>query len=178
MTDKEKQDLLEAIKRNAPKWYERIKERINQKKTLISNCIGIASHSDNEDYQNEINRMYNTDKSLLNETETILLNYVCLIRHKEHINTDIHKDDAEIQKWLLVLERYIESEDAVISILKKTVRKIIHRYKIKSMGRPTGKGKRIFSYKGKDYHTIQECANDYGISKQGMYMRLRKLNII
>ena len=31
---------------------------------------------------------------------------------------------------------------------------------------------------GKEYHTIQECADDYGISKQGMHKKLRKLNII
>ena len=33
-------------------------------------------------------------------------------------------------------------------------------------------------YNGKEYHTIQECADEYGVSKQGMHKKLKKLKII
>lgn len=48
----------------------------------------------------------------------------------------------------------------------------------KVVGRPKGTGKQVFSYNGKEYHTIQECADEYGISKQGMHKKLKKLHII
>ena len=178
MTEVEQQALYDAIKRNAPEWYRKTTERLNQKQAIVSSCLKLASRGDDSDYQKEINRTYNTSGCLLNNTETILLNYLCLIKHKEHLNSKIRKDDEEIQKWITVLEKFIESDEPIISLLDKTVRKTIDKYKIKTIGRPKGRGKQIFVYNDKEYHTIQQCANDYGISKQGMHKKLKKLQII
>ena len=71
MTESEKQSLYEAIRINAPEWYERTVKRLGQKKAVVSSCLYIAGHND-EDYQDEINRTYNSAKGLFNETETIL----------------------------------------------------------------------------------------------------------
>ena len=178
MTDVEKQSLYEAIKRNAPAWYEKTMQDIEQKKNTISTCIKIAK-SYNDDYQDKINKEYNASGCHLNDTETILLNYICLIRHKELANSGVQKNDPEIKKWLTVLVRYIDSAESVIGILYKHVRKTIRQYQIKNRpGRPKGKGKRVFSYNDKEYHTLQECANDYGITKQAIHKKLKKLKII
>ena len=56
---------------------------------------------------------------------------------------------------------------------------ILNQYRIKNkVGRPKGKGKRTFVYEGQEYNTIQECADQHSISKQGMYKKLKKLQII
>ena len=179
MTENERQSLCEAIKRNAPDWYKRLKKRFEQKRRLILTCIDIASRNDNDYSQNEVNRLYNTCCSLMNQTETYLLNYICLIKHKEHIDDGIMKDDADIQRWIGYLQDFRNNEDSVISILDKQAQHIINQYRIKkAVGRPKGSGKRIFFYNNKEYHTIQECADDYGISKQGMHKKLKKLKII
>ena len=179
MTDYERQVIVEAIKRNAPKWYEQLQLKQQKKHDMILACIDIASRNDNTDYQDEVNRIYNTCCSLMNQTETYLLNYICLIKHKEQLNDGILKDDADIQRWIGYLQDFRNNEDSVIGILDRQARHIINQYRIKNaVGRPKGSGKRIFSYYDKEYHTIQECADDYGISKQGMHKRLKKLNII
>lgn len=177
MTESEKQSLYEAIRINAPEWYERTVQKLGQKKAVVSSCLYIAGHNE-DDYRDEINRTYNSAKGLFNETETILLNYLCLVRHKEQRNGKVMKDDEEIRKWIGVLERFIDTDEQVMVLLEKQVRKTIDKYTVKAIGRPKGKGKRTFSYNGKEYRTIQECADDYGISKQGMHKKLRKLNII
>ena len=179
MTDYERRVIVEAIKRNAPKWYEQLIKKQHLKRDMISACIDIASRNDNTDYQDEVNRIYNTCCSLMNQTETYLLNYICLIKHKEQINDGILKDDADIQRWIGYLQDFCNNEDSVIGILDRQARQIINQYKVKNaVGRPKGSGKQLFTYNGKEYHTIQECADDYGISKQGMHKRLKKLNII
>jgi len=72
-----------------------------------------------------------------------------------------------------------ESRDSIIGVLDREARKIGNRYKVnRPVGRPKGKGKKVFQYNGKEYHTIQECADEYGISKQGMHKKLRKLQLI
>ena len=179
MTDYERRVIVEAIKRNAPKWYEQLILKQQKKRDMISACIDIASRNDNIDYQDEVNRIYNTCCSLMNQTETYLLNYICLIKHKEHIDDGIMKDDADIQRWIGYLQDFRNNEDSVISILDKQAQHIINQYRIKkAVGRPKGSGKRIFFYNNKEYHTIQECADDYDISKQAMHKRLKKLSII
>lgn len=179
MTDYERRVIVEAIKRNAPKWYEQLIQKQHLKRDMISACIDIASRSDNNNYQNEVNRIYNTCCSLMNQTETFMLNYICLIKHREQHNNGIKKDDADIQRWIGHLQDCRNTEDSVISFLDKQTRHIINQYRIKkAVGRPRGTGKRIFKYNDKEYQTIQECADDYGISKQGMYKRLKKLCII
>lgn len=177
MSEEEQKRLLEAIKINAPAWYERLKKNSALKKNLISDCINISCNDD-DDYQARINQLLQSCQTKLNDNELILLNYVCLIRHKEHANKDLDKDDEELKKWLSILTRY--SEAPVVSILEKHVRQIIKRYKIKnSIGRPKGSGKRSFVYNGKEYHTLQECADDYGgITRQGIHKKLKKLHII
>ncbi len=177
MTDDEKQVIVEAIKKNAPDWYERIKQNQSQKRDMILSCLHIASRNYSADYQDEINQIYNACRSRLSEVETILLNYLCLIKYKEHLNNGNQKQDAEIQKWLGILQRYVDDE-SVIGVLAKLSQKVIKQYKVKKVGRPKGKGKQVFTYNGKEYHTIQECADEYGISKQGMHKRLRKLHVI
>ena len=115
----------------------------------------------------------------MNQTETYLLNYICLIKHKEQLNDGILKDDADIQRWIGYLQDFRNTDDSIIGILDRQARHIINQYRIKNaVGRPKGSGKRIFSYNDKKYHTIQECADDYGISKQGMYKKLKKQHII
>lgn len=179
MTDYEGQVIVEAIKRNAPKWYNQLIQKQHLKRDMISACIDIASRNDNIDYQEEVNRIYNTCCSLMSQTETYLLNYICLIKHKEQINDGILKDDADIQRWIGYLQDFLNNEDFVIGILDKQAQQIINQYKVKNaVGRPKGFGKQLFTYNGKEYRTIQECADDYGISKQGMHKRLKKLNII
>ena len=181
MTEEEKHLLYEAIKRNVPDYYDRLQQKLQQKRDLIQNCIVIASHYD-DDYQDEINTLYKSSHVFLNVTEIILLNYICLIKHKERFNNGILKEDEEIQKWIRILQSRLdmtESEDCVIDILKRMTQKTIKQYRIKkSIGRPKGQGKMIFSYNGKEYHTIQQCADDYSISKQGMRKRLKRLRII
>ncbi len=185
MTEVEKKTLFEALKRIAPDWLERATRQLNQKKAMISTCLDIAYHSDSPDYQDEINDEYNRFRCPMNQTEVILLNYICLIRHKEHIINGINKDDDEIEKWLRILQTYVERvkdrslKESVISCLDRQARQILNQYKVTNrIGRPKGKGKQIYSYNGKEYHTIQECADDYGITKQGMYKRLKKLSVI
>ncbi len=185
MTENEKKQLYDAIKRNAPDWFERIQQMLRLKRAAITKCIVIASRSDDSDYQDKINRIYNSVHCSMNDTETILLNYICLIRHKEQVNNGIQKDDPDIQKWLRILLIYRERVrnqtlvESVINCLDKQTRQIISEYGIRSgVGRPKGKGKQIFSYNGKEYRTIQECADDYNITKQGMHKRLKKLHII
>lgn len=178
MTEYEKEVIIQAIKRNAPDWYKRLKKRFEQKRKLILSCIEIASRSDNSYSQNEVNRIYNTCCSLMNKTEIYMLDYICLIKHKEQVN-DGQNDDTNILRWVGYLQEFKNSTDSVISILDKQTRQIINQYRIKkALGRPKGSGKRIFSYNGKEYYTIQECADEYGISKQGMHKRLKKLHII
>lgn len=184
MTENERQSLCEAIKRNAPDWYKKLEKRLEQKRRLISICIDIASRSDSTYNQNEVNRLYNTCCSLMNKTETYILNYICLIKHKEQVN-DGQSEDTDILRWVGYLQEFInstsneESTDSVIGILDRIARQIINQYRIKkAVGRPKGTGKQIFSYNGKEYHTIQECADEYGISKQGMHKKLKKFHII
>ena len=179
MTDYERQVLVDAIKRNAPKWYDQLIQKQHLKRDMISACIDFASRSDNTCSQTEVNRIYNTCCSLMNQTETNLLNYICLIKYREHLNDGIKKDDADIQRWIGYLQDFLNTEDSVIGILDKQARHIINQYRIKNaVGRPKGSGKQLFTYNGKEYRTIQECADNYGISKQGMHKRLKKLNII
>ena len=180
MTEAERSILIDALKRDVPYYYERIKQRTQLKKEMISKCICLASSCDNNDYQTEIKRLCSSSRARLSETELILLNYICLIRHKEYININTQlKNDEEIQKWVEVLKRFIVEDESVFSLLKKHSLQIIEKYRFKkSVGRPIGTGKQVFIYNEKEYRTIQECADDYGISKQGMYKRLRKLNII
>lgn len=179
MTEYERESLSEAIKRNAPDWYKRLKKRLEQKRNLIITCMDIASRSDNAYDQNEVNRIYNACCSMMNETETYILNYICLIKHREQLNDVIRKEDEDIQRWIGYLQEFRDSEDSVIGILDRLAQKLINKYRTKKpAGRPKGTGKRIFNYNGKEYHTIQECADDYGISKQGMHKKLKKLKII
>ena len=178
MTREEEHTLLEAIKKNAPEWYDRIRHKHDQKRDLILSCIGMAG-TDNPDYQAEINRQYNSCQVRLNETETVLLNFICLIKHKEFLNNGIDKDDQDIRKWLNILIQYTDNDSSVISLLGKQANKMIDAYKVKNPpGRPKGTGKQTFQYDGKEYRTIQECADDYGITRQGMFKKLRKLHII
>ena len=86
MTQDEQLRLLQSIKRNAPHYYERLRQRLRHKRQMISKCIDIARCSDEADYQSQINGVYNTSHCQLNYTERILLNFICLIKHKEHIN--------------------------------------------------------------------------------------------
>lgn len=179
MTDYERQVILEAIERNAPQWYVRMNQKQQKKREMILTCIDIASRSENDLYQDEVNRLYNTCCSLMNQTETYMLNYICLIKHKEQVCDGIPEDDADIRRWIGYLQEFRDSEDSVIGILDRQALKLINQYKPKKpVGRPKGTGKRIFNYNGKEYHTIQECADEYGVSKQGMHKKLRKLNII
>ena len=114
----------------------------------------------------------------MNQTETYMLNYICLIKHKEQVCDGIPEDDADIRRWIGYLQEFRDSEDSVIGILDRQAQKLINKYRTKKpAGRPKGTGKRIFNYNGKEYHTIQECADDYGISKQGMHKRLKKLKM-
>ena len=185
MTEHETQVLYEALERNAPSYLDRLKRKYQKKKDMIMTCFDIATNGADHIYQDDINRLYNTCRSLMNETETYMLNYICLIRHKEQVNEGIRKDDEDIIRWVKYLQDFRdsvsngESNDSIIWVLDREARKISNRFKTnKPVGRPKGKGKKVFQYNGKDYQTIQECANDYGISKQGMHKRLKKLQII
>ena len=179
MTASEGQVILDAIKRNAPGWFERMRVEQAKKREMLSRCIDIACRSDNEGYQDEINGVYNASPFRLSEPDLILLNYICLIKHKEHINDGIVKDDEQIRKWLTVLARYIDGDSPINSLLDACSRQILNQYRIKNkVGRPKGRGKRTFVYEGQEYNTIQECADQHSISKQGMYKKLKKLQII
>ena len=58
MTDYERRVIVEAIKRNAPKWYEQLLKKQHLKREMILACIDIAIRNDNTDYQDEVNRIY------------------------------------------------------------------------------------------------------------------------
>jgi len=184
MTKDEKQLIYNALKQNAPDYFDKLMQKVQQKREMILTCIEIASNGKNEGYQGEINRLYNTCCSLMNKTETYILNYICLIKHKERV-IDGQNDDTDIRRWVDYLQEFLgsvnneNSTDSIIGILDRQARKLINQYKTKKpSGRPKGTGKQVFSYNGKEYRTIQECADDYGISKQGMHKRLKKLCII
>ena len=178
MTKDEKNLIYNALRRNTPDYFDKLMQKVNQKREMILTCIEIASNGKDDGYQDEVNRLYNTCCSLMNKTETYMLNYICLIKHKEQFN-DRQNDDTDIRKWVGYLQEFRDSEDSVIGILDRQAQKLINLYKTKKpVGRPKGTGKRIFNYNGKEYHTIQECADEYGISKQGMHKRLKKQQII
>ncbi len=185
MSDNEKQQILIALKSNCPDYYNKLIKRLQRKKDMICKCLDIACQVGNSDYQADINAVYHTCCSLMNETETFLLNYLCLIKHKEHINNGVKKDDEDIQRWIERLKHFREmvltdqSNDSIIGVLDKNVKKTINQYTIPNkVGRPIGTGKQSFMYNGKEYRTLQECANDYNVSKQAIHKRLKKLNII
>lgn len=179
MTEQERRTLFEVLKRHAPNYINRLESRYKKKRDMIMTCLEIASNSTNTSYQDEVNRIYNTCCSLMNQTETYMLNYICLIKHKEQVCDGIPDNDADICRWIGYLQEFRDSEYPIIGILDRQAQKLINKYRIKKpVGRPKGTGKRVFNYNGKEYHTIQECADDYGISKQGMHKKLRKLNII
>ena len=184
MTKDEKNLIYNALRRNTPDYFDKLMQKVNKKREMILTCIEIASNGNDDGYQDEVNRLYNTCCSLMNKTETYMLNYICLIKHKEQFN-DRQNDDTDIRKWVGYLQEFLDSAnnenstDSIIGILDKQARQIINQYRTKKpVGRPKGTGKKIFSYNGKNYHTIQECADDYGISKQGMHKRLKKMCII
>lgn len=181
MTKQEEEIIIQAIKQNAPQWYQKLKTRLVKKQSMISECIEIACSND-PGYQDEINRVYHSYQVKLNDVETILLNYLCLIKHKEFVLNKVDKNDPEIQKWTSFLVRYSEygsTSTSILSLLNKQVNQTINKYRIKNRpGRPKGSGKTVFTYNGKEYHTIQECADDYHITKQGMFKKLKKNHII
>ena len=179
MTDKERDMLIETLKRDVPQYFERLRQRVMVKTELLKKCINIAS-SDNDNYQTQINNIYNSTQIYLSDVEVVLLNYICLIRHKEKSNKDNQlNNDEEIHKWVEVLKKYVVEDESVFSLLKTQSLQLIKKYKVRNkVGRPLNSGKQVFIYNGKEYQTIQACANDYGITKQGMRKRLRKLNII
>lgn len=176
----DEEQLINAIKRNAPDWFNRLQNRQIEKRGMITKCLNIARKSDTDDYKDIINNTYNSGTIRLNEAEIILLNYICLIKHKEHVEGEIEKTDSEIQRWLSIITQVLDDPKTVVfSLLSKQAKTIIARYKVKKPpGRPKGSGKRIFAYNDKEYHTIQECADDYGITRQGMFKKLKKLHII
>lgn len=179
MTKDEKHLIFRALEKNCPEYFNKLMGKIQQKRDMILTCINIASDRENLGYQDEVNRLYNTCCSLMNQTETYMLNYICLIKHKEQVCDGIPEDDADIRRWIGYLQEFRDSEDSVIGLLDRQAQKLINQYRTKKQaGRPKGTGKRIFTYDGKEYHTIQECADEHGISKQGMHKKLRKLNII
>jgi len=85
MTEHETQVLYEALKRNVPNYFDKLVRKYQKKKDMILTCFDIASNGADHSYQDEINRLYNTCCSLMNETEKYMLNYICLIRHKEQM---------------------------------------------------------------------------------------------
>lgn len=179
MTKDEKHLIYNALERNCPDYFNKLMGKVQQKRDMILTCINIASDSENVGYQDDVNRLYNTCCSLMNQTETYMLNYICLIKHKEQVCDGIPEDDTDISRWIGYLQEFRDSEDSVIGILDRQAQKLINQYKPKKpVGRPKGTGKRIFNYNGKEYHTIQECADEYGVSKQGMHKKLKKLKII
>lgn len=179
MTKDEKHLIYRALEKNCPEYFNKLMRKVQQKRDMILTCIEIASNGMNKGYQDGVNRLYNTCCSLMSQTETYMLNYICLIKHKEQVCDGIPEEDADIRRWVGYLQEFRDSEDSVIGILDRQAQKLINQYKTKKpAGRPKGTGKRIFTYNGKEYHTIQECADEYSISKQGMYKRLKKLKII
>jgi len=145
---------------------------------MILKCINVACQRYNTAYQDDINRIYYTCRSLMNDTEKYMLNYICLIRHKEQVNNGVLKDDKDIQRWVGFLKVFQESSDNVINVLNRQARKLISLYRVRlKVGRPKGRGAKNYTYNGKEYQTIRECAEDYGITKQGMHKRLKKLGV-
>ena len=98
MTKDEKNLIYNALRRNAPGYFDKLMQKVNQKREMILTCIEIASNGNDDGYQDEVNRLYNTCCSLMNKTETYMLNYICLIKHKEQFN-DRQNDDTDIRKW-------------------------------------------------------------------------------
>ena len=175
--------LYQCLKETNAEWAKAYRNGIDKTTAMLIDCIDAAFHSNSDNWWKDVNAVYK--KGRLNEFEEFLLQRICMIKHKEHINKRINKEDEEIQEWLKSLKQYREvaskydDDVEVEEYLDSQVKEIISQYKIQhGTGRPKGSGKQTFTYNGKKYHTIQECADDYGISKQGMYKRLKKLSII
>ena len=187
MTEKEKQKfLMNQLQTQSPALWQQIQDAKEKKKKFINDLIVIASSTEKEnDMMNKIGEAYNASDIKFTTGEEILLEKILLIKHKESLNKAVVKDDQQIQYWLQFLLKYREYDDAnkldkpVFEYLDELARSIINQYLIRvGIGRPKGKGVKLFKYNGKEYHTIQECADDYGISKQGMHKKLKKLGII
>lgn len=187
MTEKEKrQYLMDRVKIECPEMWERIQQGKEKKKQFISDLIDIACSTEGVDeMMDKVGEAYNTSTYSFTTIEEILIEKILLIKHKESLNKAVIKDDQQIQNWLQYLLKYREYDNAnkldkpVFEYIDELARGIINQYLIRvGVGRPKGKGVKLFKYNGKEYHTIQECADDYGISKQGMHKKLKKLGII
>lgn len=179
MTNEEIRLIYTALKRDCPDYFNKLKTEVQQKRDMILACIKIASNREKIGYQEEVNKLYNTCCSFMNQTETLMLNYICLIKHKEQFCDGDTKGDVDICRWIGYLQKFKDSGNPIIGVLDRHAQKLINQYKLKRpVGRPKGTGKRTFTYNNKEYHTIQECADEYGISKQGMYKKLKKMNVI
>ena len=187
MTEKETRKFLaEHMQRESPELYKKIQQANEKKKQFISDLIDIAcSIEDEHEMMDKASDIYTDSDVHFTTAEEILIEKILRIKHKEHINKAVVKDDQQIQYWLQTLLKYREYDNAnkldkpVFEYIDKLARGIINQYLIRvGVGRPKGKGLKIFKYNGKEYHTIQECADDYGITRQGMHKRLKKQGII
>ena len=185
MTQKERLILMECMKDVAPELYTKYQSKQQQIIRATSSIIDTAFNCQSDNWKEVVTSVYNKWSNFFNKTETYLLNYICYIKHKEKSNNGVIKEDEEIKKWMEILLRYRdkanknELKESVNYNIDQLVRNIINQYSIKNeVGRPKGTGKRKFVYNNKEYSTIQQCADDYNISKQGMRKRLLKLHII
>lgn len=154
-----------------------------KKKEIIHYCIRIAETEETaHTYKKEVTEYMKNNKQYFSKFELCLLYDIIGFRHIDMFHKDL-KTESLIQNRIQQMQQYFNAEkkqrNGLISdCLDQLYHQVINSFKIKrSVGRQKGKGKKQFSYNNKIYNTIQQCADDYNITKMGMYKRLKKLGI-
>ena len=155
-----------------------------EQREFIDNTIALTKDKYAwDDIEQQLN-----ETTILDENEKALLKDVCrvymIINNKDvYYKTD---DDREyLKNKISTLRGYrnLVNKKSEIKItinyhLWKIVSDVVKKYAVRiGVGRRKGMGRSIV-YNNKHYTSIQSCANEYGISKQAMHKRLKKLNII
>ena len=93
---------------------------------------------------------------------------------REYLKTKI----STLRSYRNLVNKKSEIKITINYHLWKIVSDVVKKYAVRiGVGRRKGMGRCIL-YNNKHYTSIQSCANEYGISKQAMHKRLKKLNII
>lgn len=162
-----------------------MKQTIDNKKTeIIQKCIRIAETASSiSAYKKEVTDYMRNNTQYFSRFELCLLYDIIGFKHIDMFHRNL-KNESLIQDRLQQMRQYYnngkrQKKSIINESLELLYHQVINSFVIKrSVGRPVGKGKKQFSYNDKIYNTIQQCADDYNITKQGMYKRLKKLGIL
>jgi hypothetical protein len=155
-----------------------------QQREFIDNTIALTK--DKYAWDDVLQQLNET--TIIDKNEKALLKDVCavymIINNKdEYYKTDDDREYLKTKISTLRGYRNLVNKKSEIKItinyhLWKIVSDVVKKYAVRiGVGRRKGMGRSIV-YNNKHYTSIQSCANEYGISKQAMHKRLKKLNII